>query len=125
MNTAFPRIQIGEIVDEVETWNPSLSLDNQQISYIDIGSICQESKTIKSVQTINAREAPSRARQLTEADDVLVSTVRPNLNAVAIVPENLAGATASTGFAVLRANPSKLSARYLYYWVRTPAFVSA
>jgi type I restriction enzyme S subunit len=56
---------------------------------------------------------------------VLVSTVRPNLNAVAIVPEELDGATASTGFAVLRPDPTKIEARYLYHWVRTAAFVRA
>ena len=41
-------------------------------------------------------------------DDILVSTVRPNLNGVAVVDKNLDGATASTGFCVLRSDKSKL-----------------
>ncbi|MEU9241029.1 restriction endonuclease subunit S [Streptomyces sp. NPDC048385] len=53
---------------------------------------------------------------------MLVSTVRPNLNAVARVPEKLDGATASTGFCVLRPGPEVLS-EYLSQWVRTPEFV--
>ncbi len=69
-------------------------------------------------------EAPSRARQLIAAGDVLVSTVRPNLNAVAQVPSEYDGATASTGFCVLRPRPDILDAAYLFHWVRSPRFVS-
>ncbi len=72
-----------------------------------------------------ANEAPSRARQLIQQDDVLVSTVRPNLNAVASVPNDLAGEIASTGFCVLRADPTQLYARYLYYFVQTGAFIAS
>lgn len=45
------------------------------------------------------------------------------MNAVAIVPDYLDGATASTGFAVLRPDPAKVDPRYLYHWVRSPEFV--
>jgi type I restriction enzyme, S subunit len=57
------------------------------------------------------------------ANDVLVSTVRPNLNAVAVVPCELDGEIASTGFCVLRPNPTIVNARYLLYWTLTPDFV--
>lgn len=51
-----------------------------------------------------------------------MSTVRPNLNAVAVLPAALDGATASTGFTVLR--PGKhLDRRYLFHWVRCPTFI--
>jgi type I restriction enzyme S subunit len=56
--------------------------------------------------------------------DILVSTVRPNLNAVARVCAALDGATASTGFCVARPKAGKLDDRYLFHWVRTPQFVS-
>ena len=55
-------------------------------------------------------EAPSRARQRVRKDDVLVSTVRPNLNAVAKVPKSLDAATASTGFCVLRPRQGSIDA---------------
>jgi type I restriction enzyme S subunit len=42
---------------------------------------------------------------------------------VAAVPHELDGATASTGFTVLRANDTSLSARYLYHWLKTPSFI--
>jgi type I restriction enzyme, S subunit len=52
----------------------------------------------------------------------LVSTVRPNLNGVAIVNSFGLNITASTGYCVLRAN-EELSSKYLFYWVQTNAFV--
>ena len=51
---------------------------------------------------IPANQAPSRARQETAENDVLVSTVRPNLNTVAVVTNEYAGAIASTGFSPAR-----------------------
>jgi type I restriction enzyme, S subunit len=48
---------------------------------------------------------------------------RPNLNAVALVPDHLDGATASTGFVVLRA--WKIDPRWIYYSVQGSDFVTA
>ena len=56
-----------------------------KINYVDISSIENETKQIVSTQCLSAKEAPSRAKQLLEVGDILVSTVRPNLNAVAMV----------------------------------------
>ncbi len=66
------------------------------------------------------REAPSRARQVVAHRDVLVSTVRPNLNGVALVPASLGTAIAVDGFCVLRPNPTRLDSSYLFHWVKTP-----
>jgi type I restriction enzyme S subunit len=48
--------------------------------------------------------------------------VRPNLNAVALVPGNLDNQICSTGFSVLRPSEKVLSG-YLFAFVRSPAFV--
>jgi type I restriction enzyme, S subunit len=48
---------------------------------------------------------------------------RPNLNAVAILPESMQGAIGSTGFCVLRTN--WLPASWLYYLVQTQHFIKA
>ncbi|MDR3371109.1 MAG: restriction endonuclease subunit S [Rhodoferax sp.] len=50
--------------------------------------------------------------------------MRPNLNGVARVPSALDGATASTGFCVLRPEPTKIDGSYLFQWVKSSAFVS-
>ena len=117
------RAQIGGLVAKVATWNPRVSGSNRAIRYIDISSVNREAKVINGVVEVAAHEAPSRARQLVRTGDVLVSTVRPNLNAVACVGADLDGATASTGYCVLRANPTLLDFRYLYHWVRSGRFV--
>lgn len=91
--------------------------------YVDISAIDQDVKVIARPTDVLGRDAPSRARQVLEVGDVLVSTVRPNLNAVAYVGRAHGSSIASTGFCVLRPTPSDLDSRYLFHWVRTPAFV--
>jgi type I restriction enzyme, S subunit len=114
--------KIGDVTESVKTWNPARS--NGPFRYIDLSAVNQIDKVISTAALIEPFDAPSRARQLVRTDDVLVSTVRPNLNGVAIVSSEFDGATASTGFCVLRPTPSKLDPKYLFHWVRTPQFVS-
>jgi type I restriction enzyme S subunit len=70
------------------------------------------------------KDAPSRARKQVAAGDILVSMTRPNLNAVAMVPKELDGQIASTGFDVLRPIVG-VDPRWIGYLVRTEAFVEA
>lgn len=91
--------------------------------YIDIASIDREHKIIANTNLIENTNAPSRARQIVLRDDVLVSTVRPVLNTVAIVPEIFDNEICSTGFCVLRADRNILDINYLFAWVRTPTFI--
>jgi type I restriction enzyme S subunit len=122
--SAKRHVPLGELVCAVRSWNPRSESEGETIEYIDIGSVSQAEKKVLPIEPIEAATAPSRARQLVEQDDILVSTVRPNLNAVAMVPPELSGATASTGFCVLRPSRHRLDARYLFHWVRTPTFVA-
>lgn len=115
--------RLGDLVERVATWNPVRHGAGQQINYIDLSSIDNETKSVTSDQWISADSAPSRARQLVKGGDVLVSTVRPNLNGVAHLDSGHGGATASTGFCVLRVKIEKLSSEYLFHWVRNPLFV--
>ena len=92
--------------------------------YVDISSIDNKSKRIVEPKRLGVDAAPSRARQRLKAGDVLVSMTRPNLNAVAVVPPDLDGAVASTGFHVLRAN-EKVLPNWLYYGVQSRNFIEA
>jgi type I restriction enzyme, S subunit len=116
--------QIGDVALKIDSWNPIRDGHDRLINYIDLSSIGQDTKTIQRNKPIVAKEAPSRARQLIQEGDVLVSTVRPNLNGVAMVDKSLDGATASTGFCVLRPNVKKLNGSYLFHWVKTSEFIS-
>ena len=93
--------------------------------YVDISGIDRTCKAIREHQTLSGADAPSRARKAIRKGDVLVSTVRPNLNAVAMVPAYLDGHIASTGFCVLRPNRAVIEPRYLFYRTLTPEFVTA
>ena len=111
---------LGEVTDPVAQGGPS---EGETFRYIDIGAVDNSGKRITEARAIPVAEAPSRARQNVCAGDVLVSMTRPNLNAVALVPVELDGAVASTGFCVLRAR--HVEPRWLFAAVRSPAFVAA
>ncbi|TCK43440.1 type I restriction enzyme S subunit [Paraburkholderia sp. BL8N3] len=112
-------VPLKELTNPVKTWSPA-----EDFHYIDLGAIDQETKRIEGAKFTKWETAPSRARQLIEEGDVLVSTVRPNLNGVAKVGAEYHDATASTGFCVIRANPQLLDSSFLFHWVKSKTFVS-
>ena len=113
---------IGDYVDKCQTWNPKSS-GVGSFDYIDLSSVDKDTKSIASIERYECSDAPSRARQLVETDDVLVATVRPNLNGVTLVNGAHHGMTASTGYCVLRPDKDKLDSRFLFHWVKTGVFV--
>jgi type I restriction enzyme S subunit len=96
---------------------------NEEFKYIDISSVNRDTKRIENPQVLIGKDAPSRARKHVKSGDVLVSMTRPNLNAVALVPDELNGQIASTGFDVLRT--SEVDPRWIFNLVRTTNFVKA
>lgn len=103
---------------------PTLSLQyDGLIDYIDISSVDNAQKRIASMQCISAKDAPSRAKQLLEVGDILVSTVRPNLNAVAMVEQQTDNLlVGSTGYCVIRCNVN-VDKRYVFYFCQSPYFI--
>lgn len=124
MNVALPsswtEAPIGTLCVNTEQVTPDAETE---FIYVDIASVDRETKKITSPQRMLGKDAPSRARKLIKTGDTIVSTTRPNLNAVALVDQTLDGQIASTGFDVLRA--PGLDPRWLGYLVRTSAFVDA
>jgi type I restriction enzyme, S subunit len=114
--------RISDLVFPASNWNSSASADKNFV-YVDISSVDASQKMIVEPKSVPCSSAPSRARQLLKPADVLVSTVRPNLNCVAYVPGELEGAIASTGFCVLRPDEQALNSRYLFHWVQSKAFI--
>lgn len=95
------------------------SIDSSStIEYVDIGSVSHEIG-IEKTEIFTFNEAPSRARRITRINDILVSTVRTYLKAIAVVDrDNL---IASTGFSVIRAN-QKINNTYLCYYIKSDYF---
>ena len=93
------------------------------IDYIDISSIDNQRKEITQTQTMSIEDAPSRAKQLVFPGDILVSTVRPNLNAVALITENSDNIfVASTGYCVLRCLPNA-DKKYVFHFCQSTTFI--
>ena len=69
-----------QIARAVKTYSPSDS-----IVYIDISAIDSSTNEITEPTTMLLKDAPSRAQQVVEKNDILVSLVRPNLKNIALI----------------------------------------
>ena len=89
---------------------------NGTFLYIEISDVNAE--TCKATgKRLKCPEAPSRARKVVHAGDILFSTVRPERRTVARVTEEQEGAICTTGFAVLR--PKDIDSLVLAQLLRT------
>ncbi len=114
--------KLGEVCEKkIETLK---SNSVEYIDYIDIASVNNKTKMIEAVQTITTKDAPSRAKQIVKKGDVLVSTVRPNLNAVAIIDKDYENVlVASTGYSVIRCDDF-VNNRYIFYFCQSETFIN-
>ncbi len=99
---------------------PESTDESTQIRYVEISDV-NETDGITGTANVVFGEAPSRARRILRRGDVIVSTVRTYLRAVAAVGTSYDGAICSTGFAVLRARG--VDERFLKYAVLDRAFM--
>lgn len=99
---------------------PETTPEDRPIRYVEISDV-NEAEGITAVADVIFGGAPSRARRVVRAGDVIVSTVRTYLRAVAAVGPDYDGVIASTGFAVLR--PRGIDERFLKYVVLDRAFM--
>jgi type I restriction enzyme S subunit len=115
------KAKLGDISRAVRNCKPA-EAGLAKFVYIDISSIDKNTNRIVSPKTYAVADAPSRARQLVEAGDILFSTVRTYLRNVAMVDENHHGRVASTGFCVIRIQRDLVSP-FFFYYVLTNWFV--
>lgn len=126
---------IGEIPEDWETkkvkylvsYNDEVLAEttdkNYQFLYIDIGAV--ENNLIVNPQEMTFNNAPSRARRVVKRGDVIVSTVRTYLKAVAKITEIYDNQVASTGFIVLRAIKDNVDSSFLYYSILSESFIGS
>ena len=108
---------LATINDEVltETTDPDM-----EISYVDIGNV-DSVEGITSTEDLVFENAPSRARRIVHRGDIIVSTVRTYLRAIARIGDEDANLIVSTGFAVIR--PKTLNDGFATYALKAPYFV--
>ena len=117
-------VRLGELCDSISTTDPRKEPD-KKFTYIDISSIDRQTKSIVAPTVLSGKDAPTRARRIVRKGDVLVATTRPNLNAVALVGEELDGQVCSTGLCVLRPIPESTNPSWLYFATTHRDFVDS
>lgn len=90
------------------------------IEYVDIGSVSLENG-IEQTEMFEFKDAPSRARRITKKGDIIVSTVRTYLKAIASIDRE--GLIVSTGFCVIRPN-KKMNRKYVEFYCKSNIFTN-
>lgn len=104
--------------DEVLQENTALDFT---FNYIEIGSV-EFGRGIIEMQRLRFANAPSRARRIVQENDIIVSTVRTYLKAVAQIPHSDTPLIASTGFIVIR--PKNINPIFLKYAILSSTIIS-
>jgi type I restriction enzyme S subunit len=94
---------------------------NYEMEYIDISSV-DSASGIASCTVVTFEDAPSRARRIVRNNDVIISTVRTYLRAIASIKNPKPNTIVSTGFAVIRAKD--IEAKYLAFALREPGLIN-
>ena len=92
-----------------------------EIVYVDIGSVDSLGRIVQT-ESLTFGSAPSRARRRVRDGDVIVSTVRTYLRAIAPIIDPVPNLVVSTGFAVVRPS-NDLTSAYTAFTLRAPYFV--
>ncbi|MBN9342690.1 MAG: restriction endonuclease subunit S, partial [Comamonadaceae bacterium] len=110
----------------VATYNdevlPEDTDEDQEIDYVEISGVSL-SRGIEEIERITFGQAPSRARRKVQSGDVLVSTVRTYLRAIAKVDSASPDLIASTGFCVVRPG-NEVDSSFIGWVAKSEPFVS-
>jgi type I restriction enzyme S subunit len=113
---------IGDLVETKIEKVKDLPESIHSIKYIDISSLDNERKCVTGYTEYELSKAPSRAQQVIEKGDILLSTVRPNLEGRAVNQYEGDNIVASTGFCILRAK--KCEPAYIWGIISSRQFVT-
>jgi type I restriction enzyme S subunit len=91
--------------------DPDFEFPYLEISNVDYFGIVDE----QAIERLRFEDAPSRARRVVFQNCTIISSVRPNLQAIAFFPDSPNGLICSTGFNVIRPEESKLMPKFFYY----------
>lgn len=118
----FEKKEIRELVDRNIIKAKKKFSNGEKIKYIDISSIDNTKNQVIGFNEFEMGKEPSRAQQCLEKNDILISTVRPNLKNVAVNRYDDNNIVGTSGFCVLR--PIKCLQEYLLYIVLSEEFTS-
>jgi type I restriction enzyme S subunit len=91
--------------------DPDFEFQYLEISNVDYFGVVDPA----AIELLRFEDAPSRARRVVFQNSTIISSVRPNLQAVAFFSENPEGLVCSTGFNVVQPDEHKLWPKFAYY----------
>ena len=106
--------RLGEVCDIDKSSLPSNTDPNYKFDYISLSDVNSDVFEVTTTKQI-FRTAPSRARRIVSKGDVVISTVRPNLQAFTYIKHDVKDLIVSTGFAVL--TPNKILGEFVFQYV--------
>jgi hypothetical protein len=112
--------RVDEVADVTKDKRDPGKEPDAAFQYIDIAAVDVTVGMISNPQDVEGAEAPSRARKVLRAFDVIVSTCRPTRGAIAVVPTSLHDQIASTAFSIVRAH-ADVNPFYLHFALRLPS----
>lgn len=101
---------------------PETTFPDHELQYVDIGNVDSHGR-IHDIVEYKFVNAPSRARRIVKHGDVIISTVRTYLQAIAPIEDPPESMIVSTGFAVVRPRKSLWDARFSKYALREERFL--
>lgn len=93
------------------TTDPDYEFDYLEISNVNYHGVIDP----KAIERVRFEDAPSRARRRLRTGCTAISSVRPNLQAVAFIENGHSDFVCSTGFNVVAPTTHKLAPRFAYY----------
>lgn len=120
LNMDYQKIKLLNLCDKVN--NINWKNDNNNYKYIDLSSVNRENNQVVETSNISKENAPSRARQIVKAKDVLFGTTRPMLKRITLISQEYDNQICSTGYCVLRPNREKVVPEWLYFNLQTEDF---
>lgn len=103
-NSPYKLKNLGEVIGISKRQINPLQEPEREFTYIELANVSPSTGEITDCSKILGHMAPSRARMHVSKNDVLVPSLSGSLGNVTIIPEQLDGAVASTGFFVIRSN---------------------
>lgn len=114
--------KLGEVCEKTSNIKWKDQAEDIIYKYIDLSSVSIDSHKVILTTEICKQNAPSRAQQIVNYNDILLGTTRPTLKRYCQVPSYLDNNICSTGFCIFRANKKYVLSRWLYHNIGSGKF---
>jgi type I restriction enzyme S subunit len=123
MKAIFPERRLKYVATINEESLPETTPPDYELQYLDISSVTSTGEILDATP-YTFDKAPSRARRQVRHGDVIISTVRTYLLAIAAIEHPADNLIVSTGFAVIRSQPDVLLPQFCKYLLREASFIA-